>query len=128
MDVLALPTYREGFPNVVLEANAAKKPAVVSSATGAIDSVVDGVTGLIVPVGDSRALAGALGRLLSNPSLATTMGHNAKTRAVSDFQPQRIWADVTAEYRHLLEARHLPLPQVSPAGCLDQRARSVHHA
>ena len=128
MDVLALPTHREGFPNVVLEANAAKKPAVVSDATGAIDSVVDGITGLIVPVGDSRALAGAIGRLLSNPSLAATMGRNAQKRAISDFQPQRIWADVTAEYRHLLEARNLPLPEVSPAGHLGQRVRSVHHA
>ena len=56
MNVLALPTYREGFPQVPLEAQANGVPVVTTTATGAIDSVIDGVTGFSVPVGDSGAL------------------------------------------------------------------------
>ena len=60
MDVLAFPTHREGFGNAALEAHAAGKPVVAAWATGVVDSVIDGVTGILVPVGDARALAEAL--------------------------------------------------------------------
>jgi len=51
------PTYREGFLNVALEAQANRVPVVTTTATSAVESVVDGVTGLLVPVGDSTVLA-----------------------------------------------------------------------
>lgn len=110
MDILALPTYREGFPYVVLEAQAAGKPAVVTAATGSVDSVVNGVTGIVVPVGDSTGLAGALAKLLENPSLATAMGEAGQRRALAEFQPERIWSGLLAEYQSLLKASGLPLP------------------
>jgi glycosyltransferase involved in cell wall biosynthesis len=110
MDVLALPTYREGFPTVVLEAHAAGKPAVVTNATGAVDSVVDGATGFIVPVGDSTALADALAKLLGDPSLAATMGENGRQRAIAEFQPARIWSELVRQYQSLLAAKGLALP------------------
>jgi len=110
MDVLALPTHREGFPNVVLEAHASGKPAVVTSATGAIDSVIDGITGLIVPVRDTVALTDALAQLLSNPSLARTMGETAQKRVIAEFQQERIWSGLRNEYQELLTAKGLPGP------------------
>ncbi len=113
MDVLALPTYREGFPNVVLEAQVAGKPAVVTNATGAVDSVIDGVTGLIVPVGDSGALAASLAKLLRDPSLATAMGENGRKRVIDEFQPVRIWSELTQLYGRSLEAKGLPVPVAS---------------
>ena len=100
MDVLALPTYREGFPNVVLEAAAAGVPAVVSSATGAVDAVVEGVTGRLVPVRDVGALAEALGELLTSPHLRTRMGAAARARVVSDFAPLRVWQGLDEVFRH----------------------------
>jgi glycosyltransferase involved in cell wall biosynthesis len=113
MDILALPTYREGFPNVILEANACGKPAVVTRATGAIDSVIEDVTGFIVPVGDAIALADALGRLLDRPDLAREMGENGRKRMAAEFQPERIWSELLAEYQSLLRERGIPAPAAS---------------
>jgi glycosyltransferase involved in cell wall biosynthesis len=113
MDVLALPTYREGFPNVVLEASASGKPAVVTRVTGAVNSVIDGVTGFIVPVGEVIALADALERLLARPALAREMGENARKRVATEFKPERIWSGLLAEYQSLLQEKGLRPPTPS---------------
>ena len=105
MDVLGLPTYREGFGLVTLEAAAAGKPVVTTNATGAIDSVVDGITGLIVPVGDSRALAVALERLLSDPSLRERMGVAGRERVIREFQPNRVVGALIDEYRERMPSK-----------------------
>jgi glycosyltransferase involved in cell wall biosynthesis len=74
IDVLVLPTYREGFPNVPLEAAAAESPVVTTTATGALDSVIDGKTGFLVPPADRDALAEAILKLVENPDRARPMG------------------------------------------------------
>jgi glycosyltransferase involved in cell wall biosynthesis len=105
MDVLALPTYREGFPTVALEASAAGKPVVATRATGAVDAVADGITGLLVPVGDVQALTEALGRLLADPELAGRMGRAGQERVRRDYSRERIWQELAALYRGLLKER-----------------------
>lgn len=85
LDVLCLPTWREGFPNVVLEAAAVGRPVVTTTATGAVDSVVDGKTGLLVPPRDSAALAEALERLLRSPDLRARMGEAGRRRVEAHF-------------------------------------------
>ncbi|QFP75894.1 sugar transferase [Deinococcus sp. AJ005] len=102
MDVLALPTYREGFPTAPLEAAAAAKPVVATNATGAVDAVVDGVTGFTVPVGDTGALADALRRLLEDKALARQFGQAGQERVLRDFQSQRIWEALDELYQELL--------------------------
>lgn len=91
MDVLCLPTYREGFPNVVLEAGASRVPTVTTDATGAIDSVVDNVTGLVVEVGSSTQLAAALEELLVDPVKRTTMGDAALKRIQESYRRIDVW-------------------------------------
>ncbi len=98
-DVLCLPTYREGFPNVVLEAAAAERPVVTTDATGARDSVVDGVTGLVVPVGDMTSLADALAGLSGDHALRERFGTAALARVRRDFVPEDIWRGLEAIYR-----------------------------
>lgn len=105
MTVYALPTLREGFPNSVLEAQAAGLPVVTTRATGAVDSIVDGQTGLLVPAADATALAGALERLSSDSELARRMGAAGRERATRDFPPQLIWDSLLALYRDLLRQR-----------------------
>jgi lipopolysaccharide/colanic/teichoic acid biosynthesis glycosyltransferase len=112
MDVLALPTFREGFPGVPLEAQASGVPVVTTTATGAVDSVVDDETGLLVPVGDSGALAGAIARLLDDPQLRLRMGQAGRERMERDFCPEVIWDAQVQMYRELMECKmsgqHLP--------------------
>jgi len=103
MDVLVLPTYREGFPGVPLEAQASAVPVVTTRATGAVDSVIDGVTGILVPVGDASALAGAIGKLLADPELRARMGKAGRARMEQDFRSEVIWQAQVQMYRDLLQ-------------------------
>jgi len=90
MDVHVLPSLREGFPNVVLEASAMGLPTVATNATGAIDSVKDGVTGLMVKTQDPRGLANAITTVLGDPALAAQFGAEARRWVVADFQPDSV--------------------------------------
>lgn len=98
MDVLCLPTFREGFPNVVLEAGAARVPAVSTTATGAVDSILHGHTGLLVEPGDVSALASALHRLHAEPTLRYAMGENARLWVEQRFPRERIWRGLASFY------------------------------
>jgi lipopolysaccharide/colanic/teichoic acid biosynthesis glycosyltransferase len=107
MNVLALPTYREGFPQVPLEAQASGVPVVTTTATGAIDSVIDGVTGFLVPVGDSGALAAAIGKLLADDELRSRMGRAGRGWMERDFRTEARWKAQAHLYHELL-AENLP--------------------
>ncbi len=85
MDIFCLPTHREGFPNVVLEASAAGLPVVTTDATGAVDSIEDGRTGLLYRTGDSAHLAKALGWLLRHPEDTTRMGRAGHAFVAEDY-------------------------------------------
>jgi sugar O-acyltransferase (sialic acid O-acetyltransferase NeuD family) len=102
MDVFVLPTHREGFGQVSAEAQASGIPVVTTTATGAVDSVIDGVTGIVVPVGDSGALTGAIGKLLGDPDLRSAMGRAGRTWMERDFRPQAIWEQRVQLYRELI--------------------------
>ena len=85
-DVLCLPTLREGFPNVVLEAAALEVPAIVTDATGAVDSVVDGETGWIFPVENAQALTEVIIDVVQRPAQLRERGLAARARVERDFE------------------------------------------
>nr|WP_238145183.1 glycosyltransferase family 4 protein [Antricoccus suffuscus] len=97
-DSLCLPTRREGFPNVVLEAGAAALPVVTTRATGARDSVIDGQTGFLVDVGDSLAMAARLNQIAADPHLRSNLGQAGRLRTLTDFVPEQIWTELEHRY------------------------------
>ncbi|TFC89817.1 glycosyltransferase family 1 protein [Cryobacterium sp. TmT2-59] len=98
MDVLCLPTLREGFPNVVLEAAASGVPSVTTSATGAIDSVIDGETGLIARVSSAPDLADCLTRMISDSTRCKDMGARARAHVSANYARPLVWANTQRFY------------------------------
>ncbi|WP_256842942.1 glycosyltransferase family 4 protein [Ornithinimicrobium cryptoxanthini] len=90
-DLLALPSLREGFPNVVLEAAGMGVPAVVSDATGCRDAVIPDTTGWRVPVGDAHALALAIAEARNKPALRRERGRAARDWVEQKFERRVVW-------------------------------------
>jgi len=115
-DVLVLPSHREGLPTVVLEAHAAGKPVVGALATGIVDLVVGGETGLLFPVGDVPALTESLARLISDRALASKLGLAGQERVKREFQQEQIWEALYREYLGLLKMKEPSLSRLPSTG------------
>jgi glycosyltransferase involved in cell wall biosynthesis len=105
-DLLCLPSYREGFGNVVIEAGALGVPAVGTRIDGLRDAVDDGVTGLLVPPKNAAALASALANLLKDDAKRKQMGNAARERARNLFDSRIVNSRVLGEYERLLGNRN----------------------
>jgi glycosyltransferase involved in cell wall biosynthesis len=93
-DASLLSSSWENFPHTVVEALAVGTP-VIATATGGVAEVVhDGENGLLVPVGDAKALAAAIGRYLSDDALRARL-RDAARASVTAYEPERIFAQLT---------------------------------
>jgi glycosyltransferase involved in cell wall biosynthesis len=101
MDIFILPSYREGFPNVVLEAAAMRLPVITTDAIGCIDSVLDNETGFIVPVMNVEKMKEKMDVLLNDPDMRRSMGAHARERVLKDFDGEAI----TGELMYLINNR-----------------------
>jgi glycosyltransferase involved in cell wall biosynthesis len=110
MDLFVLPSHRESFPRAPMEASAMGVPCVVSDVDGCRETVVDGVNGRLVPVGDAGALAGAVVDLLGEPVRARQMGEAGRRLALERFDERRVFEKVQTVYRRLLREKGLPVP------------------
>jgi glycosyltransferase involved in cell wall biosynthesis len=110
MDLFVFPTHREGLGKVLLEAAAAGKPVVSTRTTGVVDVVLDGVTGILVPPGDSEALAQAARRILDDNGMAARMGE-AACRLVREHFDNTVYL---SRLGNMLQS--LVLREAAPAG------------
>jgi glycosyltransferase involved in cell wall biosynthesis len=85
-DIVVLSSRYEGLPNVVLEAMRCARPVVATAAPGTTELVVPGETGLLVPVGDHKALAAALRDLIDDPGRASRLGQACRDRVDRQFR------------------------------------------
>jgi glycosyltransferase involved in cell wall biosynthesis len=106
-DLYVHPALMEGFGIAVLEAMAMGKPVVATRTGGLPEIVEDGVTGLLVPAGDSAALAVNVLKLLEDPDRALTMGHAGWQRARDQFSWSAMLAELTSGYTQV--ARSIPV-------------------
>jgi glycosyltransferase involved in cell wall biosynthesis len=108
MDLVALPTWREGFSNVALECGAMELPVVGAAVPGVVDAIHDGVNGLLVPARDSAALAAALQRYLADPKLRARHGAAGRRLVTTEFRPEPIWEAIAETYEELLGRAAVP--------------------
>jgi glycosyltransferase involved in cell wall biosynthesis len=103
MDVLVLPSYREGFPRAPMEASAMGVPAMATDIRGCREAVVHGENGLLFPVGDADALAQSLIELLQDDERRARMGEAGRRIAEDRFDEQKVFDRVLSEYERLLQ-------------------------
>ena len=100
-DVLCLPSYREGFGTVIIEAAAVGLPALASHIYGITDAVEDGVTGILHSPASDREIAEAMLLLASNKDLRSTMGKAARVRVIDKFSQARVTGAFVDFYREM---------------------------
>jgi glycosyltransferase involved in cell wall biosynthesis len=99
-DCLVFPSYREGFPNVVMQAGAMGLPCIVSDINGCNEIIEDTKNGYIIPVRDKEAVKETLIRILENQEEYSKMQQNAREMIVSRFDQKIMWESILQEYRN----------------------------
>ena len=100
-NVFVFPSYREGFPNTVLEAGAMRLPSIVTNINGANEIIIPGENGVIIPDKDTDALYYAMKQMLGCPEEAKRMAANARKMVIDRFEQQYIWSELLKVYQML---------------------------
>jgi glycosyltransferase involved in cell wall biosynthesis len=103
--IVVLPSYREGVPRVLVEAAGCAKAIIATDVPGCREIVRHAENGLLVPPGNSRALAEAMEKLLNDPDLRRRMGLRGREIVVCEFSEEMIINQTLAVYQELLEER-----------------------
>src|SRR5580698_1570748 len=114
MDLMVLPSWREGFPNAVLEAAATGLPVITTECTGSRDSVVPEVTGLLIPPGYPEAISEAVLKLLGDPARRWSMGQAARVWVCAHFADERVLGLATEFYKSLLKPEPADQAEITP--------------
>jgi glycosyltransferase involved in cell wall biosynthesis len=104
-DVLAFPSYREGFPNVVMQAGAMELPSIVSNINGCNEIIEDGVNGLIITSKDIDALYYAMEELMVDEEKRRRLSKNARKMVEDRYERKFVWDMLLKEYNKILDDR-----------------------
>jgi glycosyltransferase involved in cell wall biosynthesis len=101
-DVLVFPSYREGFPNVVMQAGAMKVPSIVTNINGCNEIITSGENGLIIPVKDVEAIIEAMKYFIHNPEKYKLMKMKSRQVIVDNYKHTFIWNELLKEYQNTM--------------------------
>lgn len=104
-DVLAFPSYREGFPNVVMQAGAMGLPSIVSDINGCNEIIIEDQNGVIVPVKNTEKLSEAMERMKSDTDYYQKLKMNARPMIESRYEQSVIWNALLSEYKKLIKEK-----------------------
>ena len=102
-NALTFPSYREGFPNVVLQASAMNLPCIVTNINGCNEIISHNYNGLIIPVKKVTELSDAMKELSINTELRTELVQNSRPNIITKYQQQVVWEALLEEYNQLLK-------------------------
>ncbi len=100
-DALIFPSYREGFPNVVMQAGAMGLPGIVSNINGCNEIIIEGENGTIIPVKSASAIIEKMESFITNENYFKKLKSNSREKIVSRFEQKVVWNALLAEYRNL---------------------------
>lgn len=102
-DSLVFPSYREGFPNVVMQAGAMELPSIVTNINGSNEIIAEGENGMVIPIKDSEALFEAMKKMLIDIEYKNKFKANARKNIIMRYDQQFVWNSLLAEYKNLEE-------------------------
>lgn len=104
-DVLVFPSYREGFPNVPMQAGAMELPCIVTDINGCNEIIANEKNGLIIPPKNEQALADAMIELLENDEKRNLLAQNARPMIVERYDQLTLWELIKEEYEKQLNQK-----------------------
>lgn len=106
-DALVFPSYREGFPNVVMQAGAMELPSIVSDINGCNEIIVNEQNGVIIPVKNTITLQEEMQRLMSDKIRYEFLKKNSRSMILSRYSQELVWNELLKEYQHLLKEKNV---------------------
>ena len=101
-DCFVFPSYREGFPNVLLQAGCFNLPSIVTNINGSNEIIIDGFNGIIISRKNIDGLKNAMNRIYSNTDLRVSLSQNARKHIESKFSQDLVWNEILKEYQNQL--------------------------
>lgn len=102
-NALVFPSYREGFPNVVMQAGAIELPSIVSNINGCNEIIVEGENGTIIPVKNVEAIQGAMLKMIEDKDYYNVLKSNARPMIQSRYEQSVVWDALLQEYNKLIK-------------------------
>jgi glycosyltransferase involved in cell wall biosynthesis len=101
---LVFPSYREGFPNVVMQAGSMDLPSIVSDINGCNEIIIEGENGIIVPTKDYKSLYHSMYKLVADSEYYSILRKNSRRLIVERYEQKVIWGKILSEYQSIIRA------------------------
>ena len=102
-NALVFPSYREGFPNVVMQAGAMELPSIVTNINGCNEIIIEGENGIVIPVKDTMALQQAMKKMMCEKEFYNQLQSNARKMITDRYEQQLVWDAILNEYKSLVK-------------------------